>query len=184
MYDRATESWWQQATGRAIIGELTGAALRFPPAQVLSLDAFAEAYPSGVVLSRDTGHVRPLGDDPFLGYDTADERPFRFEGTIDRRLSPKERVITLGDQDGEAVAFAYTDLACHGVAEATFEGRPVVASWAPGTAASFGTPVIGLGEDVGAAGVYEPYVDEQRLTFERADDAPPSSIARPARAGR
>jgi hypothetical protein len=31
MYDRQTESWWQQATGEAIVGELTGHRLAFPP---------------------------------------------------------------------------------------------------------------------------------------------------------
>ena len=33
MWDRQTESWWQQITGEAIIGELTGAKLTFLPAQ-------------------------------------------------------------------------------------------------------------------------------------------------------
>ena len=42
----------REATGRAIVGELTGAALEFLPAQILSLETFASAYPDGRVLSR------------------------------------------------------------------------------------------------------------------------------------
>lgn len=170
MYDRATESWWQQATGRAIIGSLSGAALEFLPSQVLSLDAFEAAWPDGVVLSRDTGHERPYGDNPFLGYGDADERPSRFDGAIDGRLSPKERVVAVGGPESEAIAFSYFDLARSGVAEETFEGRPIVALWAPGTADSFAAPVIGLGDDIGSAGVFSPVLDGRELTFVRADD--------------
>lgn len=91
MHDRATGSWWQQATGEAIVGSLVSAKLTFLPSQVLSLDAFEMAYPDGIVLSRDTGHERPYGDNPFLGYGDADERPFRFDGAIDGRLYPRNR---------------------------------------------------------------------------------------------
>src|SRR6516164_11039114 len=36
MYDRQTESWWQQATGQAIVGALTGVQLMPLPAQTIS----------------------------------------------------------------------------------------------------------------------------------------------------
>jgi hypothetical protein len=39
MYDRATESWWQQFSGEAIVGALAGARLRMLPAR---LESFAE----------------------------------------------------------------------------------------------------------------------------------------------
>ncbi len=170
MYDVATESWWQQATGRAIIGELTGAALEFLPAQLLSLDAFERAYPDGVVLSTDTGHERPYGDNPFLGYGDADERPFRFEGALDGRLAPKERVITVGASGSDPVAFSYADLARVGVAEDTHDGRPIVVLWDRGMADSFDAPVIGFGDDIGSAGVFDPLVEGRRLAFERNGD--------------
>jgi hypothetical protein len=35
MYDRQTETWWQQATGDAIAGEYTGAQLEFYPAAMI-----------------------------------------------------------------------------------------------------------------------------------------------------
>jgi len=170
MYDRTTESWWQQATGRAIIGGLTGAALEFVPSQVLSLNAFEAAYPEGTVLSRETGFARPYGDNPFLGYGDANEPPFRFDGAIDGRLAPKERVVSVGGPDSEAIAFSYFDLAEVGVAEETFEGQPIVVLWTPGTAGSFDSAVIGLGDDIGSAGVFSPIVDGRELTFVRDDD--------------
>ncbi len=170
MYDRTTESWWQQATGRAIIGGLTGAALEFVPSQLLSLNAFEAAYPEGTVLSRETGFARPYGDNPFLGYGDANEPPFRFDGAIDGRLAPKERVVSVGGPDSEAIAFSYFDLAEVGVAEETFEGQPIVVLWTPGTAGSFDSAVIGLGDDIGSAGVFSPVVDGRELTFVRGND--------------
>jgi len=166
MYDRATESWWQQATGTAIIGELTGAKLDFVASQILSLDDFERAFPDGRVLSRETGHRRNYGSNPFLGYDAVDERPGRFEGAIDGRMEPKERVITVGGPDRDAIAFAYSDLARSGVVAETIDGDPIVVLWSPGRASTFDGPVVGLGEEEGSAGVFDPVLDGRELTFD------------------
>ena len=55
MWDRQTESWWQQFTGEAIVGELAGKRLTFIPASIISWADFKAANPEGKVLSRDTG---------------------------------------------------------------------------------------------------------------------------------
>ena len=68
MWDRQTESWWQQITGEAIVGELTGTRLTFIPAAVVSWAQFREAYPDGQLLSRDTGFRRNYGLPPYSGY--------------------------------------------------------------------------------------------------------------------
>jgi len=69
MYDRETESLWQQLFGEAIVGDLTGARLMPLPAQIISFRQFSAAYPNGRVLSRDTGYDRPYGRNPYVGYD-------------------------------------------------------------------------------------------------------------------
>lgn len=56
MYDRQTETWWQQATGDAIAGEYAGAQLAFYPASIISWADFKAAYPNSTVLSHETGH--------------------------------------------------------------------------------------------------------------------------------
>ena len=45
MWDRQTESWWQQLTGEAIIGKLTGHTLEFLPAPIVSWADFKAAHP-------------------------------------------------------------------------------------------------------------------------------------------
>jgi hypothetical protein len=52
MYDRQTESWWQQVGGDAIAGDLAGLQLTFYPATIISWDEFKAAHPDGQVLSR------------------------------------------------------------------------------------------------------------------------------------
>ena len=69
MYDRQTESWWQQATGEAIVGELAGERLEAYPARTASWREFRESHPQGEVLSRETGFDRPYGRNPYVGYD-------------------------------------------------------------------------------------------------------------------
>ena len=172
MYDRQTESWWQQATGGAIVGTLTGTQLTFLPAQMISLGAFAATYPTGDVLSRDTGTSRPYGQNPYASYDQADTQPFLFSGATDGRLPPKERVVTVSQGD-DSVAFPYADLARVGVVETPVGGEPVVVVWVAGTASPLDTQDV-LGRDVGATGVFRPVAAERHLTFVRdgGADAP------------
>jgi hypothetical protein len=166
MYDRQTESWWQQATGEAIVGELTNTRLTFLPAQIVSLAAFEGAHPDGDVLSRETGLSRDYGRNPYVGYDTIDQDPFLFDGVLDGRLPPKERVVTVGEGDG-TVAFPYSELRKAGVATATVGGDEVVVFWTPGTASALDGPNIDDSKDVGATGVFRPTVDGRQLTFVR-----------------
>src|SRR5690606_33432275 len=65
MYDRLTETWWQQANGEAIAGSHTGERLDGYPAAILSFEEFRQAYPDGLVLSRETGYVRQYGRNPY-----------------------------------------------------------------------------------------------------------------------
>ncbi len=169
MYDRQTETWWQQATGQAIVGQLAGRQLTFLPAQVVSFADFVAAHPDGDVLSRDTGYDRAYGENPYVGYDDATSRPFLFDGVIDGRLAPKERVVTV-QREGAAVAFPYSELAKVGVASATLGTDQVVVFWTPGTESPLDTREI-LGRDIGSTGVFSPVLDGRQLTFERSGGA-------------
>jgi len=169
MYDRQTETWWQQASGKGIVGEQMGTQLEFLPAQIVSLDQFETDHPEGTVLSRETGFRRSYGRNPYPGYDRADESPFLFFGTSDGRIAPKERVATVGTGT-EAIAFAYPELSDVGVATETVDGEPIVVFWAPGTRSALGDSSINDSEDVGTTGVYSPIVEGRELTFVRDGD--------------
>jgi hypothetical protein len=64
MYDRATDSYWPQALGKAVIGPATGQSLERIPAQIASWEEATSAFAEAHVLTRDTGFSRPYGDNP------------------------------------------------------------------------------------------------------------------------
>jgi hypothetical protein len=171
MYDRQTESWWQQATGRAIVGELTGTQLEFLPSQLISWGQFTAAHPDGVVLSRETGHLRDYDRNPYPGYDSVDSDPFLLEDKtlIDGRLSPKVRILGLVIGD-EAVAYPFPFLVQQPVVNDEVGGEPIVVVWTDGTASGLGGPTVAGGEIVGAANAFSAVLDGRTLTFEPADE--------------
>ena len=91
MFDRATESWWQQFNGEALVGELAGVALTPVPAAIVSLDDFAARHPDGDVLSPDTGFDKAYGLNPYPGYDRIDRPVTRVLENEDDRLLPRAR---------------------------------------------------------------------------------------------
>jgi len=167
MWDRQTESWWQQFTGEAIVGELTGTKLTLLPASIISWVDFKAANPQGQVLSRDTGFNRPYGQNPYVGYDRADSPPFLFQGELDGRLQPKERVaaVTIGDEDA---AFPFSILQKERVVHYTVGGQDLVVFFKPGTRSALDGLLIGDSAEVGATGVFDVNLEGQTLTF-RAD---------------
>jgi hypothetical protein len=171
MYDRQTESWWQQATGQAIVGELTRTQLAFLPSQLISWGVFRSAHPDGRVLSRNTGYDRPYGANPYAGYDTVDSEPFLLDDTtlLDGRLSPKVRVLGM-IIEGAPVAYPFPLLAEHPVVNDAVGGTPVVVVWADGTASGLGAATVAGGEMVGAANAFNREVDGRTFTFEQAAD--------------
>ena len=162
MYDRQTESWWQQITGEAIIGELTGQRLEFIPAPLVSWSEFKQAHPDGQVLSKDTGFSRAYGTNPYVGYDTG--FPFLYRGPQDTRLTATERVATVSAGD-EAVAFPFSVLEEEPVVHYTLAGEDLVVFYKKGTASALDERIIADSHDVGATNVFRPVVDGQELTF-------------------
>jgi len=169
MYDRQTETWWQQATGEGIVGVYAGRQLTFLSAPLISWRQFKEEYPHGRVLSRETGYTRDYGRNPYTGYDSRDE-PFGhfFRGQSDARLDPMDRVVAL--KEGEAaVAYPLSALHIDRVINDTIDGRPIVVMWSPGTASALDQASISQGRDVGATGVFSRTMGGRVLTFEKAE---------------
>jgi hypothetical protein len=164
MYDRQTESWWWQVSGAAIVGDLTGKRLAVLPSQIISWETFRGARPGGKVLSRETGHSRPYGRNPYVGYDNINSSPFLFTGGRDPRLRPMERVVTvsLGAED---VAYPFSVLEKAGVVHDTVGGVPVVIFHLKGTASALDASDIATSRDIGAAAVFSPVVDGRKLAF-------------------
>ena len=139
MYDRTTESWWQQFVGEAIVGEATGQRLAMLPARLESLAAFEERAPDGKVLVAGDGALRPYGSNPYVGYDSS-PAPFLYHGLLPDGLAPLARVVRVGDQ-----AWALDLVRAKG--ELTTGDLRL--AWEPGQASALDRSTIAEGFDVG-----------------------------------
>jgi hypothetical protein len=169
MYDRQTETWWQQASGEGIAGEYAGRQLTFLPASIVGWAVFKEAHPDGKVLSQDTGFSRDYGRNPYIGYDDVNRSPFLYDGPrTPGELPPMARVLTV-ELNGEAVAYPNDVLPELHVVNDTIGGTDVVVIWEPGTASALEGAGVASGSDVGAAAAFERELDGQMLTFRFED---------------
>mgnify|MGYP002760167918 FL=1 len=169
MYDRKTETLWQQLTGKAIVGDLAGRTLTQIPSQIVSFRQFSTTHPDGAVLSRDTGHDRPYGRNPYAGYDDIDNKPFAYRGPTDDRLPPMAKVVAVTTGDRYK---AYPDWKTEEkrVLHDTVAGRPLAVFHAPGAVSALDAAEIAESKETGSTGVFDRRVDGRTLTFSYVDD--------------
>ena len=167
MYDRQSETWWQQFTGEGIIGQYAGEQLHFLTSQVLSWEDFKASHPDAEVLARPD-MPRNYGYNPYVGYDST-SHPFLFLDTPDPRLDPVERVLGLTTET-EAIAYPFSLLQEAGVVQDAFGGAELVIFHKPGLASALDSSVISKGKDIGAVAVYERQLGDQLLTFSANED--------------
>lgn len=169
MYDRNTESLWQQSSGRAIVGTMVGARLTYVPATVVTVGQLRSAYPDALVMSRDTGWNRPYGQNPYQGYDNPERGgPYGFffdRDTIDDRLPPAERVVSIEGPSGAAIAYAWSTLVQERVMHDSFDGIDLVIFWTPGALSILDAGILRDAREVGTTAVFETALDGQSLSF-------------------
>jgi len=109
MFDRETESLWQQSTGQTLAGELHESQLELFPMQLLSMGEIKKLYPDALIMSEDTGYNRDYNRNPYAGYETDDR--FVFEpSNLDRTLPLKEIIVAFNTPDGTPAAIPWTTL--------------------------------------------------------------------------
>lgn len=93
MYDRQSESWWQQFTGLGLVGHYTGILLDRIPSRIESIAQFALRHPNGQVLVPNNPAARPYGNNPYVGYDSS-KTPFLY-GKYNGTLPALSRVVAV-----------------------------------------------------------------------------------------
>ncbi|MFT7597082.1 MAG: hypothetical protein ACI8R4_004426 [Paracoccaceae bacterium] len=139
MFDRETQSWWQQAIGTAIVGDLTGTHLKTLPSWMESWATFKARNPDGLVMA-EPDYNRSYGRTPYQGYDSL-TRPFLYNGeNPPHGIPPLMRVVRVGNR-----AWPMTRLDREGqVSEAG-----VTLTWTKGQASALDTARISKGKEVG-----------------------------------
>lgn len=139
MYDRETESWWQQAIGEGIVGELTGVELVALPTWMESWAEFIARNPDGAVMD-EPGWNRDYGSNPYTNYDSS-RKPFLYNGEMPPHNIPAlARVVRVGDRAWPVERLRETP-------EISEEG--VTLTWTAGQASALDSRNINEGRDVG-----------------------------------
>ena len=182
MWDRQTETWWQQATGEGIVGRHAGVFLRALPMSVISFADFKRSFPDADILTEETGFSYIYGNNPFPNYDSGSApallplarrlpppRPRTRRGALGRRRSPSPFPTRRSPRS----RLRTVDLA----------GTEVVVFWAPGTLSALDDFEIAASRDIGSAAAYLPEVDGRRAHLQGRRPRPLRGRARPARPG-
>lgn len=143
MYDRETESWWQQFTGEAIVGTLTGQKLKLIPARLESFELFKERMPTGRVLVPNESSLRAYGRNPYEGYDTS-AIPLFSRGDSKQGINPMTRVVVV--REGRTTVAVTLELLRQ---HRQIELADYALSWREGQASALDQATIASGHDVG-----------------------------------
>ncbi|OQX28697.1 MAG: hypothetical protein B0D92_07615 [Spirochaeta sp. LUC14_002_19_P3] len=139
MYDRQSESWWQQFTGEGIVGKYTGQTLKQVPSRIESLALFKDLHPQGKVLVPNNPNAKPYGSNPYVQYDSS-EWPFLFSGTYTGKVPPLSRVIAVGND-----AWSLESL----IQKKQIDYNGVVIRWQKGQHSPLDSKKISGGRDIG-----------------------------------
>lgn len=150
MYDRQTESWWQQFTGEGIVGQYAGKELAMLAARIEAFSDFVVRHPLGKVLVPNDPSFRNYGRNPYEGYDTS-ASPFLYRGDMPEGIDPMARVVVIRRENATPVIVAL-DLIRRGGA---FEHGGYVMTWKQGQSSALDSSEISKGRDVGTVAVIE-----------------------------
>lgn len=160
MYDKQTESWWQQFTGQSMIGSLTGQTMKPLAARLESLEKFRARAPNGKVLVPEDEGARPYGASPYVGMDSPAlpraiaQRNFPYD--LPDGVRALERIVVVGEE-----AWTIAKLS----ASKRIEAGDLILTWDAGQNSVHDTQNIRQGRDVGNVVV-------QRRTGEALADVP------------
>jgi len=106
LYDRTTETLWDQIEAKGIVGPLTGEQLEPVPVTMTRWSRWRDAHPDTLVLSADTGFEMDYTADRYARYRGSSNLMFPVSAEDDR-IRPK--AVVYGFQiEGRSIAFAKT----------------------------------------------------------------------------
>lgn len=143
MYDRQTESWWQQFTGKALIGHYVGRQLHVIPSRIESFLQFKKRFAKGRVMAGLGGRLDGYGNNPYTGYDTA-QRPFLYNGEMPKGIDPMARVVVVNKGNSPLVITLDKIRKAKKLKMGEYEF-----SWKEGQASALDTSRIADGREVG-----------------------------------
>jgi len=141
MYDRQSESWWQQFVGEAIVGDYMGTLLKIIPSRVESVARFRQRGPESLILTPPKGVRRNYGTNPYAGYD---RQPYPVSAFVSaempKGIAPMARVVRVGRHAWPLKLLKKKGTIKYGV---------TVITWEPGQNSALDKRLVTRGRDIG-----------------------------------
>lgn len=164
LFDRQTESLWQQLTGQAIVGSLTGTRLTSLKSQIAPFDVFRETYPNGKILSRETGYDRHYGQNPYAHYLSSGHPmfPVKLSGALP---IPALEVVSIVQGGQFMRAYPFSVLGDRHVIEDKIGERKFVILSSRSMLDILNAPSVADAGKTLAVGIFSPEIDGKALSF-------------------
>jgi len=166
MYDRETQSWWQQFTGNGIVGFYAGTQLKTRTLRIIAFKDVLDTDPNTPTLTRNTGFMRPYGNNPYHGYDNISDQPFLYDGHQDQRLPAMARVLAI-DTGTQACLFDLRRLNNpNGITQTIVNKEPVLILYRSQRHSALDTRHINQGRLLPAVTAYSRKLNGRVLEFD------------------
>lgn len=108
MFDRTSETLWQQSTGQSLAGKHLGHRLPLHKFQLLTVGETKAQFPAARILSDNTGHSRDYSRNPYAGYDESEG--FYFSPSVTDKRYPAKDIFVAFTLNGTPIAVPWLAL--------------------------------------------------------------------------
>jgi len=169
MFDRQTETWWQQLTGEGEVGDYAGQMLDIIPSMIVSVSEFFESYPEGQIMDfhTQTESEQRYGSNPYFHYDSIGAGPYVgyfAPEKVDARLPAMERVVDVHGDLHDKI-YPFSEIAKLGVVNDSVDDSFICIFYHNETVSVLDDKEISKSKKIGTATVFDAFFDGRRLTF-------------------
>lgn len=123
MYDKETESLWQQSTGKSLAGEYLDKELALVNFQTLDIGQIKETYPDALILDQNTGFNRDYNNNPYSGYE--DDESFIFPISKENNEYPSKSIFAVFKINEDVFGIPWLDIEEDILYEETANGNKI-----------------------------------------------------------
>ena len=170
MYDKQTQTWWEQLMGEAIVGELAGTELKMMRALIISVKDYFDRYPEGKILSPvGLPIVSKKEHRPFYHLnheDNAIDTSYFISENVDPRLPPLERVLDIHVAD-HSMIYPFSEIAKREVINEVFENMHFVIFYHGEMVSVLDEDDLSKSRHIGSATAFRSTLDGINYTFKK-----------------
>ncbi len=171
MYDKQTNTWWEQLMGEAIVGELAGAELKMMRALIISVKDYFDRYPNGKILSPEGISIidKKSGHHLFhhLNHDNNNmDTTYFLPEKVDPRLPPLERVLDIHVAD-HIMIYPFSIIAKKEVINEIFDKMPFVIFYHKDMVSVLDEDDFAKSKKIGSATAFRSDLDGVNYTFHK-----------------